>query len=121
MAFMNQQRKAERMPAIKAVLKKYGMKGSVSVRNHMALVVTLREGEIDFGTDWCQVNTYWIDEHWEGVARDFLTELKYAMLGHDYYDRSDIQTDYFDVSHYIDIDIGRHNKPYQVITQKETA
>lgn len=123
MAYMNQDRKQERMPAIKAVLKKYGMKGSVSVRNHMALVVTLSQGSIDFGNDNHGVNTYWIEDHYKDnpVARDFLLELKDAMLGHDYYDRSDIQADYFDVSHYIDISIGKWNKPYQVITQKETA
>lgn len=121
MAFMNQQRKAERMENIKWVLREYGMKGSVSVHDHSTLVVTLREGEIDFGTDYGQVNTYWIHEHYEGVARDFLEALKDAMLGHDYYNNSDIQTDYFDVSHYININIGRYNKPYQVITQKETA
>ena len=121
MAFMNQQRKQDRMPAIKAVLNKYGMKGSVSVRNHMALVVTLNQGSIDFGNDNHRVNTYWIDEHYKGTARDFLNELKDAMLGHDYYNNSDIQADYFDVSHYIDISIGKWNTPYQLVAQKETA
>jgi len=47
-------------------------------------------------------------------------ELKDAMLGDDYYDRSDIQSDYFDTSHYIDIRAGRWDKPY-VCTKLETA
>jgi len=120
MAYMNQERKAERMPAIKAALKKYGMKGSVSVRNHMTLVVTLREGPLNFGSDRHSVNTYWIEDHYQGDAQAFLLELKDAMLGHDYYDRSDIQTDYFDTSHYIDINVGTWGKPY-VCTKLETA
>jgi hypothetical protein len=28
------------------------------------------------------------------------------------HDRSDIQTDYFDVGWYVDVNIGRWNKPY---------
>jgi len=44
-------------------------------------------------------------------------ELKDAMLGVDYYNNSDIMTDYFDVSHYIYIEIGRWDKPY-VLKQK---
>lgn len=120
MAYMNQERKAERMPAIKAALQKYGMKGSVSVRNHMTLVVTLSEGPLDFGTDRHSVNTYWIEDHYQGDAQAFLLELKDAMLGHDYYDRSDIQSDYFDTSHYIDINVGKWNKPY-VLTTKAYA
>lgn len=115
MAYMDQERKRERMPAIKAVLKKYGMKGSVSVRHHMALVVSLKEGAIDLRDRHEQVNTYWIEKYYDDdpVARDFLLELKDAMLGHDYYNNNDIMTDYFDVSHYIDINIGYPPKnPY---------
>ena len=112
MAFMNQERKRERMPAIKAALSKYGMKGSVSVRSHSTLVVTLKEGPLDFGYDKGSVNHYWINEHYEGQVAEFLTELRDAMLGHDFYDNSEIMTDYFDVSHYIFIDVGRWDKPY---------
>ena len=34
------------------------------------------------------------------------------MQGTIYYDRSDIQTDYFDVAYYISIHIGKWDKPY---------
>lgn len=117
MAYMNQQRKAQRMPGIKAVLKKYGMKGSVRVRNHSTLVVTLTSGPLDIGN----VNEFWIEEHYanDPRARDFLLELKDAMLGDDYYDHSDSQIDYFNCSHYIDICAGRWNKPYQLIAEEQ--
>jgi hypothetical protein len=31
------------------------------------------------------------------------------------HDRSDIQSDYFDVGWYVDINIGRWNKPYALV------
>jgi len=116
MAYVSQEMKKELAPQIKAVLKKYGMKGTISVQNHMSLVVTLSEGVINFETDRdnFQVNPYWVKEHYTGAARDFLVELVDAMRGPKFYDNSDIMTDYFDVSHYIDINVGRWNKPYKL-------
>ena len=121
MAYMNQQRKAERMPAIKAVLKKYGMKGSVRVLHHATLVVTLSSGEIDFGSEYLQVNHYWIEDHYQGAAKDFLLELKDAMLGNDYFNDSDAQIDYFSCSHYISINVGCWDKPYILNSLKAAA
>lgn len=48
MAYVSQELKAKLAPKIKEVLKKYKIKGSVSVRNHLALVVTIKESSIDF-------------------------------------------------------------------------
>ena len=48
MAYFNQERKSERAPVIKAILKKYGVKGSLSVRNHSTFVLNLKSGKIDF-------------------------------------------------------------------------
>lgn len=115
MAYVSQQLKAKLAPTIKSVLKKYNVKGSISVRNHMSLVVTLKTGAIDFGKDEGDVNTYWIDSHYEGVARDFLNELKTAMEGPEFFNNDDVQSDYFNRSHYIDISIGRWDQPYILI------
>lgn len=114
MAYVSQEMKARLAPAIKAVLKKYGMKGSIAVRHHSTLVVNLKQGPIDFGKDYIQVNTYWVHEHYEGTARSFLTELVDAMKGPDFFDHSDAMTDYFHLSHYIDINVGRWDRPYTV-------
>ena len=109
MAYVNQEKKKALAPAIKAVLKKYDMKASIAVRHHSSLVVTLKEGPIDFAMkhplDY-QVNVYWIDDHYADhpVARDFLKE-----LNHD-----DSMSDYFHRSHYIDINIGKYEKPYKL-------
>lgn len=116
MAYMSQDKKRELAPGIKRVLKKYGMTGTIAVRHRSTLVVNIKGGAIDFGENiaergYAQVNPYWIEQHWEGVARDFLLELKDAMMSGNW-DKSDIQTDYFNVGWYIDINIGQWNKPY---------
>lgn len=112
MAYMNQERKAQISAAIKPVLAKYGMKGTLAVRNHSEIALNLKSGPIDFGAK--SVNIYWIDEHFSGVARDFLKEAVAAMRVAGWYDRSDVMTDYFDTAYYISINIGRWNQPYEV-------
>jgi len=117
MAYVSQQDKKELAPAIKKVLSKYGMKGSISIRHHSTLVVTLQSGAIDFkdyshGDGYIQVNTYHIDSHYSGKAKAFLNELLDAMKGPKYFNNDDAMTDYFHRSHYTDINVGRWNKPY---------
>jgi len=119
MAYVSQADKKELAPTIKKVLSKYGMKGSISIRNHSTLVVNLQSGAIDFkdyshGDGYIQVNPYWIDDHYDNnhVARDFLNELLAAMKGPNYFNDDDAMTDYFSRSHYTDINVGKWNKPY---------
>ena len=116
MAYVSQENKAELAPAIKKVLNKYGMKGSISIRHHSTLVVTLQSGAIQFehshGDGYTQVNVYHIESHYEGHAQKFLTELLAAMKGPSYFNNDDAMTDYFHRSHYTDINIGKWNKPY---------
>ena len=45
---MNQEQKKQRAPQIKKVLKKYGLKGTIGVRNYSTLYVTIKEGALDF-------------------------------------------------------------------------
>ena len=112
MAYMSQGHKARLAPTIKAICKKYGVKAALSVRNHSSLVLTVKQGNIDFGGTYIQVNPYWYQEHYTGRARDFLGEVIPAMRGPEYFDESDAMTDYFHCSHYIDVNIGRWDQPY---------
>jgi hypothetical protein len=117
MAYVSQDDKSKLAPAIKKVLSKYGMKGSISIRHHSTLVVTLQSGVIDFkdyshGDGYIQVNTYHIDSHYTGKAKAFLNELLDAMKGPNYFNNDDAMTDYFHRSHYTDINVGKWNKPY---------
>jgi hypothetical protein len=117
MAYVSQKDKAKLAPQIKKVLSKYGMKGSISIRHHSSLVVTLQSGIIDFkdyshGDGYIQVNTYHIATQYQGKAKAFLTELLAAMEGPNFFNNDDAMTDYFHRSHYTDINVGRWNKPY---------
>ena len=137
MAYFNQDRKQEKSPAIKAILKKYNVKGSLAVRNHSTFVLNIKSGSIDFIENFIQtdkdkpyankmsddriayvrsqksldVNPYWYQEHFSGTALNFLKEI-FAAMNAGNHDNSDIQSDYFDVGWYVDVNIGNWNKPY---------
>jgi hypothetical protein len=51
MAYMNQEKKAKIAATLKPILKKYGIKGSLSVRNHTSIVLTITAGKVDFYKD----------------------------------------------------------------------
>ena len=102
MAYMSQEKKAKIAPKIKAILAKYKVKGSLSVRNHSTLCLTLKSGAIDFiansnnvcGNDFYQVargfrpntggydqvNPYHFQNHYDGVALEFMREVFTAMI-----------------------------------------
>jgi hypothetical protein len=137
MAYMSQEHKAKLAPTIKAICKRYGIKATLAVRNHSTLMLTIKQGEIDFignsnqvcGNDHYQVaqgfkpntsgyesvNPYHYRSHFSGRALEFLQEVIPAMYGPDYFDHSDSQSDYFHCSHYIDVSIGRWNSPYALV------
>jgi len=136
MAYMNQERKAKITKMLKPILAKYKVKGSLSVRNHSTIVLTLKSGAIDFignsnrvcGNDFYQVqrgfkpttsgydqvNPYWFQDHYDGKAKAFLTEAFKALKSADWYDESNAMIDYFNIAYYVDINIGKWNAPYIV-------
>lgn len=137
MAYFSQERKKEKAPKIKAIFKKYGIKGSLAVDNHSTFVINIKSGKIDFLTlfnkrgkedlawkhpDWkwedstyIDVNPYHYKSHFENnpTALAFLTEL-FEVANEGNHDNSDAMTDYFDVGWYVDINIGTYRaKGYQ--------
>lgn len=132
---MSQEKKAKIAPKIKAILAKFKVKGSLAVRNHMTLCLNLKSGSIDFiansntvcgnshyqvargfkpsTSGYDQVNPYHFKDHYDGKALAFMQEVFHAMNDGNH-DRSDIQSDYFDVGWYVDVNIGKWNKPYQL-------
>lgn len=135
MAYVSQEKKKLLAPAIKAVLKKYDVKGSISVRHHSVLVVKLKSGKQDFLTPYIERDKarcerqgwdyYESDPRDFGVCndvddnslagghKDFFNELLEAMRGPEWFDKSDTMTDYFHTSHYTDILVGTYDKPYE--------
>jgi hypothetical protein len=125
MAYVSQDLKAKLAPKIKAICKKYGVKASLAVRHHSTLVLNVKAGKVDFIGDYgdtpetradaekfgIQVNPYHYKSHFNGEAYHFLSEVIPAMNAGNL-DKSDIQTDYFNVGWYVDVNIGKWNKPY---------
>ena len=120
MAYISQEEKKELAPGIKAVLKKYGVKGTIAVRGYSSLVVNIKSGVLDLmgdcglpDEDSFQVNPYYAEER----AKDpkigsFYGELLAAMKGTKWYNNSDVQIDYFDIAYYVDINVGKWDTGY---------
>ena len=132
MAYYSQERKKSIQPAIKALLKEYGLKGSLSVEHHSVVHLNIWSGDIDFigqtnkankescerrgqqyyeESGYVHVNHYHLDSTFTGDALRFL-ERAVAILNTGNWDKSDIMTDYFNVGWYIAINVGRWDKPY---------
>jgi len=136
MAYVSQALKAQLSPGIKAICKKYNVKASIAVRDHSTLVLNIKQGPIDFFTCYnkkmesnnsgrgyefvpetkhIRVNEFHYASQYTGVALKFIDEIVAAMnIGN--HDNSDSQTDYFDVGFYTDINIGRWDTPYALVT-----
>jgi len=128
MAYMSQEHKKEIAAVVKPICKKYGITASLSVQNHSSINLTIKKGKIDFASDYIwtdhytnipgemgghhQVNNYHINSFFKGTAAKFLTEVNKALHGPRYFDKSDIQSDYFNCSHYVHINIGRWDNEY---------
>ncbi len=131
MAYMNQERKAKLAPAVKAILKRYGVKGTIST-DSQSISVNIKSGSLDFIGDYnktvearpggfrlgspaekyLQINPYWYQDHFSNkVTKKFLDEV-FRALNTGNHDNSDIQTDYFDVGWYVHVNVGKWNKPY---------
>jgi hypothetical protein len=133
---MNQVKKAKIAANLKPVLKKYGIKGTLSVRNHSSISLNIKSGKIDFISNsnrvcgsshyqvsrgftpntkgYSDVNPFWFQDHYDGVAKAFLTEAFAALKSADYYDNTNAMIDYFDTAYYFGIKIGSWDKPYTV-------
>ena len=131
---MNQEKKKRINIELKPVLKKYGIQATLAVRHHSTLVLNIKAGKIDFinnynnlidqkyngqtsinipnkAVNYLQINPYWYQDHFTGTALSFLSEVS-EIMNKGNHDRSDIQTDYFDVGWYTDINIGNWEKSY---------
>lgn len=132
-AYITQDEKKAIAPKVKEICKKYGVKGSLRIRHHSTLVLTISSGKLDFisnynkvagafhrgerftsATESLSINPYWYEHHFDGDVKQFISEIIPALKGEGWFDKSDIMTDYFHVKHYFDIDVGKWDKPYQL-------
>lgn len=124
MAYIDQDTKKTLKVAVDKVLKRYNAKGSLSIKNHSTLTLTLKSGpalanDVMDATEYFKkniykgqdVNTYWIGRTFGGESYHFLSEIVKAMNDKNY-DNSDVQSDYFDVGYYISVKIGSYDTEY---------
>ena len=121
MAYMNQQKKAVIAAALKTVVPK-DWKYTLRVRNHMEIVMVIREAPVDFFgllTDkvaakrtHLEISPYHLKETFEGDILELLQNI-FCCLNTGNWNNSDVQSDYFDVGHYVTLKIGELDKPYR--------
>jgi hypothetical protein len=136
MAYFDQEKKRVVADNLKKVIPK-GWKYTLSVRNHSTVVLTIQSAQVDLISEIVQVvnnqpralaepdryavdkvrgywdvNPYWLETQFDGDLLKIFENIKTALKSADWYDNSDIQTDYFDTAYYFDICIGRWNKPF---------
>lgn len=121
MAYMNKEKKAKIVEAVKAVLPK-GWKATFAIRHYSTIVCTIRSAPLDLKNafhrarddwDFLTINTYHAEKQCKNKDIADKLEKIIAALNLDNYDNSDIMTDYFDVGHYVDLQFGSWDKPFK--------
>ena len=133
MAYMNQEKKTKIAAALKKVVPA-GWKYSLSVKNHMSIVMTITSAPVDLigafnatqyfdplNTTYTNVNNYHYRNHLADQSVADIFEKIFECLNIDNFDNSDPMTDYFHVGHYVDLNIGKWNKPFVVTEQLKKA
>lgn len=139
MAWMSQEKKAQIAAELKKVMPR-DWKYSLGVRHHSTIALTISAAPVDLmaiynkrvAESWerrgdkhtpqtyAQVNKFHLDTQFSGELLETFQRIKVALnIGN--HDRSDIQTDYFDVGWYVDIQIGRWDKPFRVIPSRPVS
>lgn len=134
MAYMSQEKKKQIAEKLKIALKGTGLKYSLGVHNHSTLVMKITSGPVDFiqnyretiqakpqynrfmeaqAPHYMRLNDYWYREQFTGKALALLSVIV-PILNDGNHDRSDVQSDYFDVGWYLNVSIGEFQKPYTV-------
>lgn len=126
MAYINQEQKAKIKKAIQGFIPK-DWKFSLSIKDNMKIVCWIKSAPFDIesiitpeyfvyngsNVDYLNINVHQPLESrfLECQERDILKKIIEA-LNIDNYDNSDIQSDYFDVGHYVGLTLGKYDKPF---------
>ena len=139
MAFMSQERKKQIKVELDKVLKPAKIKYSLGVRHHSTLVLNIAKAQSISSViimrlclslhmltvtrvlrpvvNNLDLNSYHYRDHFTGEVKELLINI-FAALNTGNHDHSDLQSDYFDVGWYVDVNIGKYNQPY-VLTKGE--
>lgn len=137
MAYVNQEKKAKILAALKPAIPAT-WKWSLAVRHHSTIVLTISAAPVDLIAEYVSrrcsdevresclkqryldANPYHWREHFEEPLLTTFAAI-FKALNVDNHDRSDMQTDYFDVGHYVSVHFGRWDKPFTVLQPMQRA
>ena len=119
MAYISTETVKEMRNTIKNVFpSKDGWKFSVKRDHYSSVSCSILQAPIELRIDENNtnenVNNFWIESRYNGL-NDKATEILNAIndiLNLNNYDRSDVQSDYFEVGHYVTMRIGEWDKPF---------
>jgi len=131
MAYVNKEKKAKIVAAVKAVLPK-SWKATFAVRNGSGIVMTIKSSPFTlenlFGKEACDamgeyhyidgalghvdVNHRYLERHIKNKEALEILKKVVKALDTDNHNNSDIMTDYFDVGHYVELQFGNYDKAY---------
>lgn len=126
MAYMDQNKKREIAAKVKPILAEYGLKATIST-DLRSIYLNIKSGPIDFigelrenqeeakyleNATNLQLNPYHYKGKFSKRTEKLIEKLICALQGADWYDKSDIMTDYFNTAYYYHINVGKWDKPY---------
>lgn len=139
MAYISKEQVKAKSIALKAINKKYNVKATFSGSNSSTLQLTISSGSLDFidnylmnlkpsgintqeyldqhlipqvlKDQYLQINHYYLSDWFSSSPLMYLEEVKELML-EGWWDKSDLQTDYFNCAFYIRMQVGRWDKGY---------
>jgi hypothetical protein len=130
MAYIDQQRKGILEVEIKKVMPT-NWKYSLRINHHSTLVLTIRQADVDLIKEnmisqerdkgllsYVSVNEHNLQGAYSGKLLKIFEGIKGAMMIGNH-DRSDIQSDYFDVGWYVTINIGEYDSPFRYVKAKK--
>jgi len=129
MAYINQEGKARLALEIAKVMPT-NWKYTLRIQNKSTLCLTIRQADVDLigenlvvktrgdGDLYRDLNEYNLQGEYSGKLLKIFESIKGAMMVGNH-DRSDIQSDYFDVGWYIDIKIGEYDSPFRFVPSKK--
>jgi len=131
-AFMNQHKKKEIAEELKKFMPKT-WKYSLRIRDHYTIAMTIRSAPVDLVKEheakrasklsnhpnfiprterYVSINPHIADESFT-ESQEMINKIM-AALNLNNFDHSDIQSDYFHVGHYVAVNIGTYDKPFEV-------
>jgi hypothetical protein len=132
---MNQEKKARIAAELKKIMPK-GWKYTLGVHHNSTIVLNIMKAPVDLIAmannhnvefaarrgeqpyvikDHYQANPYYPQNSFEGETLELMQKVNAVLYGCDYFDHSESQVDYYHCAYYVNINIGKWNKPFEYI------